>query len=120
MSLDEIRARLDAQEAFLKNAQGDPDAALALLAGKRDPESTLRALNILLEHDRIGDAVNWAKDLVLHELWADRLIVALLRANEDVRADKVLEWSRSCSDPSVHDRCALNYARAAFFRTFGA
>src|SRR4051812_24813261 len=116
MSLDELRAKLDAQEAYLKNAQGNPDAALSLLAGKVGPDATIRALDILLEHNRPNDAVNWVKDREPEALWADRLIVALLRTGDDKRAEQTLEWSRTCGDPTVHDHCALQFAHALYSR----
>ncbi|HEX8520932.1 MAG TPA: hypothetical protein VF669_01665 [Tepidisphaeraceae bacterium] len=115
---NDLRSRLDAQDAYLKHATGGADEALKLLTGKSDAESVHRAIDILLEQQKAQEAADWVRDLAPDDAWVDRAIVAFVLNNETDQADRLLKWCDERLDQLVETRARVAYAQALDWRTF--
>ncbi len=108
--------KLRSLEAFLISKEKGPDDALAVLGESTDPELIRRKLGILLDSDRIDDAVDLLESLPLEERWCDRAISAYVKKGDITKAKELIEWAKTKDDELLKNRCRLFYAESQYSR----
>jgi len=86
-------------EALLLALEGKPEDGLARLAGKEDPESLLRRLEILLEGKRYQEAADLVRGRTPHDRWCEQAVAALAAVGDFAEAERFVTWAHGHHDP---------------------
>jgi len=112
------RAQQESLEALVASKKLGPDAGLALLQGKTDPDSTRRKLVILLQAGRVSEAAKVIRGQQPDEMWADLAIHALSKNGEIEEAERFFSDSRRFQNRAKRVRCMLSLAVGLFENAF--
>jgi hypothetical protein len=115
MSLAPDRGTIDEQiasrEAYLTYLKQGADQALALLAGKTDPDSIARQLSILIQQNQIGDAVALVRGRAPSAKWCNLAAYAFARSGEFDAGESVLGRTKDIPDRLFQQRSAVGFAQ---------
>jgi hypothetical protein len=106
--------KLKSLEAFLVSKEKGADEALELLGESTDPELVRRRLAILLDSDRIDEAVDFLNTLSIDERWCDRAVFIYVKKGDTKKAKELIEWAKTREDELLKNRCRLFYAEAQY------
>jgi hypothetical protein len=90
---------LDSLEAYLDSLEGNPNAALAKIAGMTDPDTVRRRLAILINSSRMEEAAAEARARQKSEAWIDLAVCSLASTGAHIEAKDYLDWSKKLSRP---------------------
>src|SRR5947207_2018272 len=87
--------RLENLEAYILALEQGPEAGLAQLRGRQDPDTIRRQILILSDNERFDQVADLVRGRPPHVRWADLAIHALVRCGDVQAARSILDWSRS-------------------------
>jgi tetratricopeptide (TPR) repeat protein len=106
-----LEEQLHSREAFLVYLDKGADEAIALLAGKTDPDSIARHLSILLRGDRVADAVALIRGRQPAEKWCNLAAYAFAKSGDFDGGEWVLGRTKAMSDRLYQQRSAMAFAQ---------
>lgn len=108
------RAEQVSLEALVASIKHGPDTGLAMLKENSEPESIRRKLVILMQANRIKEAVESIRGRQAEEPWAELAIQAFGRNRELIEAENIFNRSCSFESRSKRIRCAFLFALVLF------
>src|SRR5215472_10910600 len=88
------RLEIESLEALVASIKAGPEAGLALLGSKNDPEAVRRRLLILIQARREREAAASIQAQKPHPLWSDLAITALGKCGMIEEASRIFAQSR--------------------------
>lgn len=115
---EQYEDKLKSLEAFLISKEEGPDNALKSLGESTGPEIVRRRLGILLDSDRIDEAIKLLNTIELDERWCDRAICIYVKKGDILKAKELLDWAKQRDDELLKNRCRLFYAETYYSQTW--
>lgn len=112
-----IDAKIEALKASLRRMKEGPDAALAQLNDRDDPETIRIRLALLVEAKRFQEAVDVLRNLQFHERWCDLAVTALAENGDIAKAKEITQKAENLQDRTVYRRCVVRLSDALFVQT---
>lgn len=103
------RDALEGLEAYLDSLDGDPNAALERISTKSDPENVRRRLAMLIDGDRMQDAVAEVRSRERMEAWIDLATYALAATGGQEEAKDCVAWARELPKLPLWQRSVIAY-----------
>jgi tetratricopeptide (TPR) repeat protein len=101
--------QITSREAYLVYLEQGPEAALAILAGKTDPDSVARHLKILLQQNRFQEARDLVRGLEPSVKWTNLAAYAFAKAGEFEEAERILSRTKEVADRVFQQRTAVGF-----------
>ena len=111
---EKFEDKLKSLEAFLISKEEGPDKALEALGESTDPEIIRRRLGILLDSDRIDEAIELLNTIELDERWCDRAVCVYVKKGDTKKAKELIEWAKARDDELLKNRCRVFYAEVLY------
>lgn len=105
-------------EAQIESLRGQKDAALQRLAGRTDPASIRRRIGIMVESQRLQDAIAEFRPLGISESWVDLAAFALAATGDYTEAKRFLAWARTQKNPNLAQRTAALFVDGMMYQAF--
>ena len=105
-------ADIEALRASIDNLERGVDIALLRLKGRQDPYAVRIRISILLNQQRVKEAMQEIDGLKPHERWCD-LAATVYAVNDRVdKAQEIVSWATGLHDQTRYPQCVVRLADA--------
>lgn len=105
-----------ALKAAIENLEQGPDFAIALLNGRMDPYAVRTRVVLLINQNKIPDAIHVLADLEPHERWCDIAVTVYALNNDFDKANELVRWAANLPDRNRYHQCVVRLAEAMLIR----
>jgi tetratricopeptide (TPR) repeat protein len=109
-------AEVTALQASLAGLEEGSDAGLALLAGRTDHYAIRTRTALLLNHQKVAEAMAVIGGLEPHEWWCDVAVKAYALNDQFEKAQELVQWAAGLSDRGRYPQCIVRLAEGLMAR----